>query len=197
MRGRLDTKIVAENAPISKWVGRNEMRRKGFDLESLYWGGQEFGEKGWWKQVERRREAARAAMTRAEKEWFTKECGNYYKNRKLDAVLKDTISLFLLDWIFVLQFYLTAITGENMYPNTRHELMGSGKGKYDVADSIIGLWYCLDLQTRLWDDTSDPLAKIGIAINAGYYDQKQVRMAFKSFQRWFAKCRYGNIWKKK
>ena len=171
------------------------MRRSRFDLQYIYWGGQELGAEDWWKQVEKRREEAKIAMAKAEDLWFKKFYGGFFRRNKLENVLSDVTSGLIGDWMMLLEFYLTAIIGSNVFHKlhkTDRSLMGTGKDAHDIPRGDILTWYQIDPQVFLLENLVDSLSLIALAINAGYYSKRQVALALSRLKKGECGVKWGS-----
>jgi hypothetical protein len=164
-----------------------EKKRSGFDFDELYWGGQERGPQGWWKQVSQRVSKADNAMTRAINLWFEPKYGEKFRTDPVVTILNEMYDSIMNLWLTsLLTFYLpilgTSITGEKDEKEFRSEQRKAGLSEAQISrikkrkkgdigaldDKMINRFFMVNPLAKMWEKQRDFMALIALAIKEGY-----------------------------
>ena len=163
------------------------MRRRGFDIEDFYWGGQELGAEGWWEQVKRRAKSAEAAEDQAVNLWFARTYGRFAAEGA-ERMLSQIILQVVLVYIEIAALYLGMSHGTEslIIPDPvgsdPRKLKEWRKGRTPLA---VSAWYRVDPKTLVWETISDNLALVALAIKSGSFKGKD---AEKALMRIYDRC---------
>jgi hypothetical protein len=165
-----------------KWATLLELRRWDYDIEELYWGGQELGLDGWWKAVQERAKKADSAMKRAVSLWFNAEYGDAFRQNDVAIILGQMTEQLIVDWFFLIRFYLPAIFGdEASHLRAGNIAMAPSAKTRRKAERMrrmwLSYWYQNDPEARSWDSMREYLALLALGIKAGHYTIRELQAA--------------------
>jgi hypothetical protein len=164
--------ISSQLSAVAMVLSHLEQRRYAYDIENLYWGGQELGREKWWKQVERRAHESNAAMTEAVNQWFKDAYSEKFRTDKIRTIIGEILELTIHRWLDISLFYFTALFGKEMLPILQKRLeirSGTSVSDEEAFQEWTSWWYGIDPKTTFWNPVGEHLALLALAVNAGYY----------------------------
>jgi len=162
--------------PRAEWVSFLRMRRRGYDLEELYWGGQELGLERWWEQAKVRSKKAHSALSSSVNMWFKDKYGEKFTKDGIGTVFREMTDLLVHNWLDVAELYLTMLFGKEMIVDRhapRVETLPEGL-QNELIKNKLSWWYTSDPEAAIWEQVREFLALVVLAIKAGYCSTRDV-----------------------
>ncbi len=159
---------------------------RGFDIEELYWGGQELGYDKWCELVQERGAKARRATNRAADLWFKDFFGQKFATEKVGTIMQEMSDTLVFMWLTLVAFYLDSLFGQGKF---LAQFLGEKRGRasrrketYQRYSEYPWFWEA-DPKNCLWFEIRESLAFLALGIEAGYFNYSQANEAIKEAAR--------------
>jgi len=167
--------LFPQSGPAT-WISLMRKRRRGFDVEDLYWGGQDLDAAGWWKQVGERSKSAQPIMKKAIELWFRDAYGQKFAGERVGTILNLMISQLVGAWIEVVRLYLGMVFAKSRLPsivgidaNTRTRTIFNEPVQDGIRRIWMAYWFGGDPKSRIWEQARENVALLVLGVKAGYY----------------------------
>jgi hypothetical protein len=181
-----ENKLPMPHAPSAIWA-----RERDFDIEHLYWGGQEARGIQWWKQVRARSKHAEPKLAKAANTWFREVYGDKFKFDSLETIVLEMLQDLAYEWMDSALFYLMAVFGEKAVRAESATLIGRNMtgpitfGMLNLLQHGIwkNRWRNWGPRERVWDEAKHHIALLALAIKGGYCTLPEMMTVLETISR--------------